>query len=369
MAKTALYLAGGGARGAYQTGALKAIGEILQTKKLPFSMISGVSVGSLNAAILAQHADDFLAGIDKLEKLWGNIHCDQIFNTSNFELGKSVLRNLGHFIVRHRNTGFLLDTTPLDSFISNNINFDRIQSHIMENRLDTIEIIANCYETQQTISFYEHHNPAFEDWEYPRHISTRATINKEHIVASSALPLFFPVTKINGLHYGDGSIGLVSPLRGALRFNIDRVLIIGTRQLPMATHLEPMNNDGVGFAQVLGNMLNGLFLDNLDRDIETVNRMNEIARLLSIWNKRKSPWRPVETLYLRPSTSMATMAQDHYLSMPSLLRILLNTLGAKSHSGDLLSFLLFEKEFTAQLLETGYRDTMSQSKAVTAFFS
>lgn len=368
MAKIALYLAGGGARGAYQAGVLKAISEILNTKKLPFSMLSGVSVGSINASILAQHADDFLTGIDRLEKLWSNIHCHQIFNTSNIELGKSVFRNLGHFIIQHRNTGFLLDTTPLNSFINKHINFERIQNNIAENRIETMEVIANCYETQQTVSFYEHNNPTFEDWQYPRHISARASINKEHIIASSALPLFFPVTKINGLHYGDGSIGLVSPLRGALRFNIDKILIIGTRQLPAATPLELMNNDDVGFAQILGNMLNGLFLDNLDRDIETVNRMNEIARLLSIWNKRKSPWRPIETLYLRPSMSMAAMAQDHYLSMPSLLRMLLNFLGAKSHSGDLLSFLLFEKEFTSQLFETGYKDTMAQAKAVMNFF-
>lgn len=369
MPRIALYLAGGGARGAYQAGALKAIGEILQTKTIPFTMISGVSVGSINASIIAQHADNFLTGIDKLEKIWTNIHCDQIFNTSNYELGKSVMRNIGHFITRHRRTGFLLDTAPLEQFIDQNIDFERIRNNIRLNLLETMEVIANCYEIQQTISFYQHHNLAFEDWEYPRHISTLAAINKEHIIASAALPLFFPVVKIDGRHYGDGSIGLVSPLRGALRFNVDKILVIGTRQLPTATPLELMNNDDVGFAQVLGNMLNGLFLDNLDRDIETVNRMNEIARLLSIWNKRKSPWRPVETLYLRPSTSMAVMAQDHYQSMPSLLRMMLNLLGAKSHSGDLLSFLLFEKEFTAQLLETGYNDTMAQSKAITALFS
>ncbi|WP_195912903.1 patatin-like phospholipase family protein, partial [Legionella pneumophila] len=43
MVKKALYLAGGGARGAYQAGVLKAIGHILQTKTLPFDLVSGVS--------------------------------------------------------------------------------------------------------------------------------------------------------------------------------------------------------------------------------------------------------------------------------------------------------------------------------------
>jgi len=369
MAKVALYLAGGGARGAYQVGALKAIGEILQTRKLPFSMVSGVSVGSINAAIIAQHADDFLAGIDKLERLWGSIHCHQIFNTSNFELGKSVFRNLGQFILKQRHTGFLLDTAPLHDFISNNIDFERIQDNINDKRLDTLEILANCYQLEQTVSFYQHYDKKFEDWEYHRHTSRATIINKEHIIASASLPLFFPSVPIDDVYYGDGSVGLVSPLRGALRFNIDKILILGTRQSPSGKNPEIMSSGDIGFAQVLGNMLNGLFLDNLDRDIEMVNRMNEIARLLSIWNKHKSPWRPVETLYLRPSMSMAVMAQDHYKSMPSLLRMLLNALGAKSHSGDLLSFLLFEKEFTQQLIETGYTDTMHDYKSVISFFS
>lgn len=367
MAKIALYLAGGGARGAYQGGALKAISEILSSKNFPFSMVSGVSIGSVNAAVLSQHADDFFAGIDKVESLWANIHCHQIFNTSNLELSKSVIRNLGHFLVRHRNSGFLLDTTPLDGFINDHIDFERLRNHIQENRINTMEVVANCYETQQTISFYQHHNNDFKDWAYPRHVSAKTQISKEHIIASSALPLFFPVIKIDDLHYGDGSIGLVSPLRGALRFNVDKILVIGTRQLPTNASPEVMRGE-VGFAHVLGNMLNGLFLDNLDRDIETVNHMNDIARLLSIWNKRKSPWRPVETLYLRPSTSMANMAQDHYNAMPGVLRMLLNVLGAKNQSGDLLSFLLFEKEFTLQLFETGYRDTMAQSRVINEFF-
>lgn len=370
MNKIALYLAGGGARGAYQAGSLKAICEILKTEKMPFSMVSGVSVGSINAAVLAQHADNFSEGVQKLESLWLDLHCEKIFNTSNVELGKSVVRNLSHLVTRHNGSDFLLDTTPLRQFIDTHVDFPRLHEKIGENQLETIEIITNCYDTQQTVSFYMHHDPIFEDWLLPRHVSKRALIQDEHILASAALPLFFPTEKIEDYHYGDGGIGLMSPLRGALRFNVSKIVVIGTRQPPSVISFEEeMNHSEVGFAQVLGNMLNGLFMDNLDRDIETVNRMNDIARLLSIWKKRRSPWRPVETIYLRPSVSMADIAQQHYQSIPSLLRMLLNFFGAKQHSGDLLSFLLFEKEFTEQLIEIGYQDTMLDAKNIENFFS
>lgn len=368
MPKIALYLAGGGARGAYQAGVLKAINQILKPKTTPFTHISGVSVGSINASILAQHADDFGSGVEKLTELWKSIHCDNIFYAKNYDLSKSILRNLSHVFLRGPRPTHLLETAPLHEFLNKHIDFKRIQNNIKNNLLETLEIITHCYETQQTISFYQHSLPDFEDWHYPRHISRACVLNLDHILASSALPLFFAPIKIHDMHYGDGSMGLVSPLRGTVRFKVDKILILGTRQIHSIDDVEKLKARDISFAHVLGSMLNGLFLDNLDRDVELVNRMNEISHLLSIWKKRSSPWRPVETLHLRPSVDVAKIAQADYHSMPKLLRFLLNILGAKSHSGDLLSFLLFEGTFTQDLINLGYHDTMQSADQVVRFF-
>ncbi len=369
MAKKALYLAGGGARGAYQVGVLKALSQILQVKKLPFSVISGVSVGSINAAVLAENAHDFPSAVEKLQTLWGEIRCQQIFNTSNYALSKSVLRNVSLLITKQRQPGHLLDTIPLQNFITQNINFEQIETNIVEKNLEAMEVVSHCYEQQQTISFCQHQTANFEDWCYPRHISQQASLGMKHILASSALPLFFPTVKIDGFHYGDGSMGLVSPLRGAIRFKVEKILILGTRQLPVFSNPDQLRNGDIGFAHILGGMLNGLFLDNLDRDIEMVSRMNDIARLLSLWKKRRAPWRPIDSLHLRPSVDIAPIAQAQYPNMPGLLRFLLNVLGAKHHSGDLLSFLLFEKEFTCALIELGYQDTLAADAEVHRFFN
>lgn len=372
MVKKALYLAGGGARGAYQAGVLKAIGHILQVKTLPFDTVSGVSVGSINAAILAEHADDFPAALNKLESIWGEIHSQQVYKASNYELTKSVMRNLSTFLMKKNQSSHLLDTAPLKQFIKDTIDFSRIEENIQAGQLDALEVISLCYETHQTISFYSHHQPVFQDWNYPRHSSQRVNIQLEHVLASSALPLFFPTIPLEGFHFGDGSIGLVAPLRGAIRFAVDKILILGTRELPefsaQLTPTDQTKNEEIPFASILGNMMNGLFLDNLDRDIEMVNRMNEIATLLSIWKKHRSPWRPISTLYLRPSQDMALLAQNHYKSMSTLLRYLLNMLGSKVRSGELLSFLLFEKKFTRELFELGFQDTIASTKEVIGFF-
>lgn len=364
-----LYLAGGGARGAYQAGVLRALSDILGVTQIPFSMISGVSVGSINAAVLVENADNFKAGCEKLEALWSEIHIHQIFNASNFALGQSVWRNLTNTFVKHKQSGYLLDTTPLRKFIKKAIDFKRVEANINNHQLTTMEVLSNCYEAQRTISFYQTNDTEFVDWKHPRHSSQRTILKMEHILASSALPLFFPTVDIEGLHYGDGGMGLVSPLRGAIRFKMDKVLIIGTRKIPEFVEEVKPDNGEIGFARTLGRMLNNAFLDNLDRDIEMVKRMNEIAHLVSIWKKRRSPWHPIETLHLRPSGDIGAKAQLHYNSMPALLRMLLNSLGAKSHSGDLLSFLLFEQEFTREIISMGYSDTINNREEVEKFFA
>ncbi len=70
---TALVLSGGGARGAYAVGVLQAIIEILGLTAKDsslFQIFSGTSVGSINAAFLASHAQRGDLGIYKLREVW-----------------------------------------------------------------------------------------------------------------------------------------------------------------------------------------------------------------------------------------------------------------------------------------------------------
>ncbi|CEK10064.1 patatin-like phospholipase family protein [Legionella hackeliae] len=367
MTKIALYLAGGGARGAYQAGALKAISTLLNSKRIPFNMLTGASVGSINTAVLAEDALDFYAATNKLSELWGEITCPQIFKTSYFAAYKTCMRNMWSMVFKQRLLGHILDTLPLRGFLSSNINFKNVEAAITNKHLETIEIISNCYETKKTISFYQHHTEDFEDWNYPLHISQRVNLEMEYFLASTALPLFFPPSKIDGFHYGDGHLGLEAPLRGAIHCQANKILVIGNRQLK-GSDPEKLRDGDIDFSRVLGGMINGLFLDNLDRDIEMINHMNHIARLLPLEQKQHSPWQGVEILHLRPSVDIATLAQSHYHNIPMFLRLLLNFMGAKRHSGDLLSFLLFEKEFTRELIKLGYDDTMAIRDSILKFF-
>ena len=65
---------------------------------------------------------------------------------------------------------------------------------------------------------------------------------------------------------------------------------------------------------------------------------------------------------------MANIAQGKQNNIPGFLRFILNLMGPKGRAGDLLSFLLFEPEYTRELIELGYQDTLKSAAMVTAFF-
>src|SRR5690625_3698553 len=82
----ALILTGGGARAAYQVGALGALLEILDPCRQhdcpsPFSIVAGTSAGAINAASLASHSHQVHHGIARLERLWSHLGTEQVYQS------------------------------------------------------------------------------------------------------------------------------------------------------------------------------------------------------------------------------------------------------------------------------------------------
>jgi NTE family protein len=76
-----LVLPGGGARGAYQAGVLRAIADLVPDDRNPFPVVVGSSVGAINAAAIACHASDYRAGMNKLVNLWSQLHVRDVYRT------------------------------------------------------------------------------------------------------------------------------------------------------------------------------------------------------------------------------------------------------------------------------------------------
>jgi len=120
-------------------------------------------------------------------------------------------------------------------------------------------------------------------------------------------------------------------------------------------------------AEQFGLMLDALFMEGLQADLERLARINSMLA-----HARPGPaplgMRHVETLLLQPEEDPAETALIHQAAVPGTLRSLLRVLGARgSRGGRLLSFLLFESPFTQALIHAGERDANRRRTEISAF--
>ena len=119
---SALVLPGGGARGAFQVGVLKAIAELVPRGTInPFGIISGTSAGAINSAVIAAKARRFRVAVAELERVWGSFRCHHVYRTDNLTMLKSSLRWFGALVTGGTLVNMprsLLDNSPLRALLS-----------------------------------------------------------------------------------------------------------------------------------------------------------------------------------------------------------------------------------------------------------
>ena len=366
-----LILPGGGARNAYQAGVLKAIAELLPADTAnPFPVICGTSSGALNAAILASNATQFSEGISRLTGIWENFSCDKIFYTDAWTALKSGLHWAAAFATANLGTAApraLLDNSPQREFIESHIRLARVQHAIDTGALRALAITASSYSSGHSISYFQGID-GLQPWQRTRRFGTAEEISIDHLMASSAIPLVFPAVWLNNEYHGDGSMRESAPLSPALHLGANRLLIIGVRNptpdtAPSADAKVPYPTIG----QITGYMLDSLFMDSLDSDIERMNRINNT--LSETPDKRvefeDTTLRPIEFLMISPSKDVREIAQRHAADFPRSVRLLLKGLGALTQEGrPLVSYLLFESGFCRELMELGYQDGLASQAEI-----
>jgi NTE family protein len=131
-------------------------------------------------------------------------------------------------------------------------------------------------------------------------------------------------------------------------------------------------------AQIGGHMLNSTFIDSLESDIELLERLNLLSRMLPDphqpspqVSEQPTPAQslaPVEVLVISPSQPIDEIAARHRRELPPALRTFLRGPGATKTSGaGVLSYLLFESGYCSELIELGRRDAMAQKEQLMRF--
>jgi NTE family protein len=362
----AVVMSGGGARAAYQVGVLRAVAAMLPRGAAnPFAIICGTSAGAINAASLASNADRFSAGVARLARVWGNLCVDDVYRTNLSGLARSVYRCLVALLGRRQHSSrslSLLDCGPLGSLLCRMIDFRRIQRVIAAGHLNALSVTASSYATGDSVTFFQgdgSHNP----WRRAHRVGRSAEIGLSHVMASCALPIIFPAVRIGGEHFGDGSMHQLAPISAALHLGARRVLAIGVGS---ASHGERSVRDSSvwpSLAQIAGHMLDAIFIDTLDMDLERLQRVNQtLARVRENTGWQSSPeLKTIDTLIIRPTQRMDMIAASHAHELPRAMRILARRIGAMDPNGaGVLSYLLFESGYCRHLIDLGYSDAMSR---------
>jgi len=367
-----LILPGGGARNAYQAGVLKALAEMLPADAAnPFPVISGTSSGAHNAAILASNATQFSEGISRMIGIWENFHCGKIFQVDSWTALKSGLRWTSSFATAGLGRSApraLLDNTPQREFIESHIRLARIQHAIDTGALRALAVTSSSYSSGLSFNYYQGVD-GLRPWQRTRRQGIAEEITIDHLMASSAIPLVFPAVWLDDEYHGDGSMRESAPLSPAIHLGADRLLIIGVRN--PAPDPKPSADEKVPYptiGQITGYMLDTLFMDRLDSDIERMNRVNHVIGETRCKNVEHEDTilRPIEFLMISPSKDVREISERHTKDFPRSVRLLLRSLGALSHeSRPLLSYLLFESPFCQELIELGYQDGLNARSEIT----
>ena len=365
-----LVLSGGGARAAYQVGVLRAIASILPERtRNPFAVICGTSAGAINAASLASDAGRFDRAVSRLTRTWGHLHSRQVYRTDVQAAIRCVLQAFTALVSLRgqRATPLsLLDCAPLAELLGRTIDFTQIRHAIAAGHVRALCITASSYASGHSISFFQG-GSSHEPWRRARRVGRRTEIRLAHVLASCALPFAFPVVQIENEYFGDGSMHQLAPISPALHLGAERVLVIGVGsespedQEPRDPIARP------SLAQLAGHMLDAIFIDTLDMDLERLERVNHT--LASIHQDvGDTGLRTIETLVIRPSEPIARIAAAHADELPRMMRLLMRRAGALEPNGArVLSYLMFERGYCRHLMRLGFADAIGQRERILRF--
>ncbi|HEY3056508.1 MAG TPA: patatin-like phospholipase family protein [Thermoanaerobaculia bacterium] len=366
----AVMLTGGGARAAYQVGLLQGLARLFP--ELKFEIVTGVSAGAINAVFLASHKGSLAQIAEELAQVWCELECHSIwhFDWKTMVPFRSALSSIFPRRTWSAQRG-LVDTTPLAKLLCRI--FDArpgkpirgIGENIRQGDLHAIAVNTLDYSTGQSVRWVQgRHIDVFEG---PNRRSVRTAITVEHVLASSSLPFIFPAIRIGSQYHGDGGIRLAAPLSPAVHLGARRIIAMSTGYQRTKDEADiPVVQGYPPAAQLLGQLFNAIFLDVIDEDVVRMQRMNEMIAKLD--PRERDGFKPIDLLVLRPSQDLGRLASAYEKYLPRHLKFVTRALGAKeTESPDFVSLLMFEPNYTRELIAIGRADVEARAEEIREF--
>ena len=405
--RRAVVLSGGGARGAYEAGVLRFLLDDFPKRtgiQPRFDIVCGTSVGAIHACYLAGVADGGQDRGDKLVDIWRRLKVDEVFHFTTASLINLPRRLLGvKRLAEQLRQGQrpdrlfgLLDTEPLERLVLDAIPWQNIRRNLREGHIAAVCVAATQIATGRAVVFVEREDGGdYPGWTAETNIRMQPIrLMPVHALASAAIPLLFPAVRVGSRYYADGGLRLNTPLAPAVRMGANRVLVIGLSHGVRPTVSEALAQQRTaGFGNpmfLFGKVLNALMLSPLDADLARLHFINEIiengeeaygADFLEQLNgaARRRQTRPIQKIMevtIRPSTDLGLLAgslvngEQGSLELSSFLKLFMKAFNsdANAQEADLLSYLLFDENFTEPLTRLGHADALAREEELITFF-
>jgi NTE family protein len=352
-----------------------------------FRVLSGISVGAINACFLASYADRLDYNVKRLESLWSMLDLERVLRLGAWDFVRLPydLRRL--FNQDPRAEGVILNSQLLQRIVVRGIRWKRIHKHVDQGLLDAVTVTATHIHSGKSVVFVDARTGQLPTWSRDRRVVARATdMLPQHALASAAIPFIFPPIPIENSYYCDGGVRQSTPLSPPLRFGANRVLVIPLWHVNGAEEqARDVPEPFPSAALMLGKLLNALLLDRLDYDLARLTGLNNILRdgraafgsafddAMSASSKRVRgvPYQEVESVVVRPSRDIGQLAREFLDEYGKELGFIpgwaLKKLASSSTGmgeSDLVSYLLFDRIFAKSLIELGMHDADANRQAL-----
>lgn len=198
-----LALEGGGAKGAYEIGAYRALTEL----GYRFDVICGVSIGAINAALLAQ------GDCDRAAEFWETMSNDDLFSEKDQGFLEVINRqvNLNTLSALKENIKTALENGGIDT--------SRIRA-FLEKNIDPARLLASPVDYGMIAVAFPELQPLIA---YKKDMTPENVI--DHVLASATFP-GFQQTAIGDKKYLDGGLYDACPYNELLRYGCDKVIAV-----------------------------------------------------------------------------------------------------------------------------------------------
>ncbi|HEY4238879.1 MAG TPA: patatin-like phospholipase family protein [Kofleriaceae bacterium] len=397
--KIGFVLSGGGSRGAYEAGIIQYLRTDLARRmgrQPTLDIVTGTSVGAINAAFIAATAGDVETQATQLVTAWRSLRIEDLIG---LKMG-DVLR-AGRLLMGGNppapapgsfRYGGLLDTTGLERFVIRVIPWRNIEHNLRSGALSALTVSTTHVATGHTVVFMSTSGTPPREWSRDPFVRHRAArIGPRHVLASAAIPMLFPAVKLGHEYFTDGGLRQNTPMSPAIRLGADRMLLVSLRYVakPSAPPPPALPEDYPKPLFLAGKALNALLLDHTEYDLARMQRINLMleagnaafgAQFETMMNRelgrlRGAPLRRIQAAHIRPSEDIGKLAIDfvksgklrvHGLVARNLIERLAGEGGQRDN--DLLSYLLFDGAFAAQLIELGRADAARKEEELAALF-